>query len=107
MNQYATDGLRTKLAEIQTATRAARVRLRTLAADRSVILAALRLFEAEDAPESVSPGSGALSRTILDTIRTADRPMCARDIAETLAAGRTLSGPEFKGLLARVRNGLT
>ena len=106
MNQYATDGLRTKLAEIQTAIRANRVRLKTLMADRATLHAALRLFETEDAPERVSLGSGALSRSILDTIRQAEAPVCARDIAEAMTAGQTLGKPEFNALLARVRNEL-
>jgi hypothetical protein len=75
--------------------------------DRGTILAALPLFEAEQPPKRVALGSGALSRTTLETIQKADAPMCARDIAEALTAGQTLSKPEFNALLARVRNGLT
>jgi hypothetical protein len=105
-NQYATDGLRVKLAEIQTTIRANRVRLKSLMADRGTLLAALRLFEDQDKPESVSLGSGALSRAILDTIRQAGRPVCARDIAEAMTAGGTPDKREFDALLARVRNGL-
>jgi hypothetical protein len=33
--------------------------------------------------------------------------MCARDIAEALTTGQTLTKPEFSALLARVWNGLT
>ena len=106
MNTYATDGLRTKLAEIQSAIRGNRARLKGLETDRGTILAALRLFETEDAPERVSLGSGALSRSILEAIRQADQPVCAREITEALAAGQTLGKPEFNALLARVRNEL-
>ena len=109
--QYVTDGLRVKLAEIQAAIRTTEHRLKGLASDKATVTRALRLFEAEDAPSPVSLGfpSGAFSRTILDTIREADRPVCARDIAERLAAktGRTMEQPKRSQLLARVRNAMS
>jgi hypothetical protein len=44
-NQYVTDGLRVKLAEIISTMRVAEQRLRKLAHDKAIITAALRLFD--------------------------------------------------------------
>lgn len=110
MNQYVTDGLRVKLAEIHNAIRATEQRLKVLTADKATVMRALRLFEAEETPGTFSLGIqiGAFRRTILDTLREADAGLSARDIADRLAsrAGRPLERQEFNMLVARVRNAI-
>jgi hypothetical protein len=111
MNQYVTDGLRVKLAEIQATIRATNQRLKVLEAERLTINRALRLFEPEDAPKSAAAlgyPAGAFSRVILDTLRQASEPLSARQIAEKLteSAERPLDKREFGGLLARVREAM-
>jgi hypothetical protein len=49
MNTCAIDGLKTRLAETQTAIRANRAQLKTLLADRGTLLAALRSFGSRQA----------------------------------------------------------
>ncbi len=98
-NQYVTDDLRVKLAEIQTAIRATEHRLKGLMTDKATVTRALRLFEAEEPTGSISLGlpSGAISRTILDTIREAGVAVCTRDIADRMVGkvGRPLDKLEF------------
>jgi hypothetical protein len=64
----------------------------------------LRMFDGGADSKSIAPlgfRSGGFSRTILEAIREADVPVCAREIAERLAVN--LDKAEFTGLLARVR----
>lgn len=110
MNQYAIDGLKVKLAEINAAGRAAEQRVKALAADKAVIMEALRIMGAETGEGAVSLGiaSGAFTRTILEVIRDSDRPMCVREIAHVLVqrAGKLLDRRETNLVVARVRNAM-
>jgi hypothetical protein len=109
-NQYALDGLRAKLAEINAASRAAQHQMRSLAADKETITRALAIMGAEPGDGAVSLGiaAGAFSRTILETLRGAEEPLCVREIAAALAprAGRPLDKRETGLLVARVRNAM-
>lgn len=106
------DGLRLKLAEIQTAVRATEHRLKMLTADRATVTKALRLFEVQDPREigaiSIGVPSGAFARMILDVIRQAGDSLSARQITEALAvrSAKPLDPRQFDTLLARVRNAL-
>ncbi len=84
-----------------------RSHLRTLLADHGTVLTALRLFDDQDKPETASFGSGEFSGTILDTLRRAGAPMCARDIAEALGGGTDARRPGVQGFAPRVRNELS
>ena len=110
MNQYAIDGLKVKLAEIATAIRETEKRLKVLGEHKTIITQALRLMgeETGEGPVSLGIASGAFTRTILDVLRQADRPMCVRDIADVLVqrAGKTLDRREFNLVVARVRNAM-
>ena len=110
-NQFVIDGLRMKLAEIQTAIRATEQRLRKLASDKATVTAVLCLFdETGDTAGNAALGiqAGAFTRTILDTLRDAEAPLSAREIADKLAtrSERPLDKREFGLLVARVRNTL-
>lgn len=107
-NLIVINGLRQKLADIQAEIRASNQRLRTLESDKAVVTRALRAFDGGTDSKSIAAlgfQSGGFSRSILDTIREADAAVCAREIAERLAAkvARPLDKAEFEGLLARVR----
>jgi hypothetical protein len=104
-NQYVTDGLRVKLAEIISTMRVAEQRLRKLAHDKAIITAALRLFD-QDGTEVPALGipRGSFTRIVLETLRDADKPLSIRDIAERLATGKTLDKRQMGMLVARVRN---
>jgi hypothetical protein len=109
-NQLVIEGLRVKLAEIQAAIRTGEQRLRALGRDKDTINRALAIMGASNEEGAVSLGiaSGAFTRTILEVIRNASRPMSVRDIAEVLAqrAGRPLDKREFNLVVARVRNAM-
>jgi hypothetical protein len=110
MNQYAIDGLRAKLAEVNGAIRATNQRLRVLAMDRDVLARALVIMGSDPGEGTVSLGiaAGAFARTILDVIRPANQPLSVREIAEALAprAGKPLDKREMAMLVARVRNAM-
>lgn len=110
-NQYVVDGLRVKLAEIQSAIRTTEQRLKVLASERETVIKALRLFDDQGQAGTFSLGiaTGSFARTILETIRDSDFPLCARDIAERLAtrSEKPLDKSEMQRLLGRVRNGLS
>ena len=86
-NQYVTDGLRVKLAEIQTTIRTTEQRLRALAMDKDTITRALAIMgvEAGDGALSLGIPSGAFTRTIMEVLRDAPEPLTVRDIAAVLA----------------------
>jgi uncharacterized protein YbjT (DUF2867 family) len=109
-NQYALDGLRVKLAEINAATRAAQHQMRSSAVDKETVTRALAIMGAESGDGAVSLGiaAGTFSRTILETLRGAEEPLCVREIAAALAsrAGRPLDKRETGLLVARVRNAM-
>jgi hypothetical protein len=107
-NQYVTDGLRVKLAEIQAAIRATEQRIKELTSDKATIMDALRIMGAETSEGAVSLGiaAGTFSRTILEVLRDAEQPMSVRDIAAVLArrAPRPLNKRESGLLNQRIRN---
>ena len=109
-NQLVIEGLRVKLAEIQAAIRTGEQGLKAQANDKDTITRALAIMGSDTIEGAVSLGiaSGAFTRTILEVIRDADRAMCVREIAETLAvrAGRPLDKREFGLVVARVRNAM-
>src|SRR5258708_39281522 len=101
-NQYVTDWLRVKLAEIVATMRATEQRLRKLTHDRATITAALRLFD-QDGTEAPTLGipRGSFTRAVLETLRDADKPLSVREIAERLATGKTLDKHQMTMLGAR------
>jgi hypothetical protein len=109
-NQLVIEGLRVKLAEIQAAIRTGEQRLKALARDQETITKALAIMGSENVEGAVSLGiaTGAFTRTILEVIRDADRPLCVREIAYVLTqrAGRQLNKREFNLEVARIRNAM-
>lgn len=108
MNQYATDGLRVKLAEINAAIRDTEHRLKKLGGDRATIQAALRLFEdtGAETPQLGIP-RGSFNRTILETLRDADVPLSVRQIAERMAGEKALDKRQMGLLVAQMRNAMS
>jgi hypothetical protein len=110
MNQYAIEGLKAKLAEINTATRAAQKQIRTLTADKATIVRPPVIMGSEPGGKlSLGIASGAFSRTIRETLGGADKPLgVVREIADRLAprAGRPPDKREMGLLVARVRNAM-
>jgi hypothetical protein len=107
-NQYVTDGLRVKLAEIQAAIRASEQRIKELTSAKATITDALRIMGSDTGEGAVALGiqPGTFTRTILEVLRDADGPRCVREIAGKLAgrSERPLDKRQFNLVVARVRN---
>src|SRR5258708_3263151 len=86
-NQYAHDGLRVKLNEINAGVRATEQRLKVPASERDTIVAAPRIMGGETNEGAVTLGiaSGAFSRTILEVPRDTEEPLCVRNVTPRLS----------------------
>jgi hypothetical protein len=117
---HVISALRDKRAELDGELRQAEKRIIQLRADLESIDGALRVFDPSLAPRTIRPKlrrkppahfrHGQFSRAVLETLRRADDPMTARDIASQIASDYRFdvsATAAMNRLVAKVRQALT
>jgi hypothetical protein len=105
-------GLVRKRAELDGDVREAEKRIAALRADIDALDRTMRLFDPAQPAASVrsAVGIGGFTRPILDTLRQAETPLSARDIATKLAAARgqdVSTSAAMQAMTNRVRGALS
>jgi hypothetical protein len=113
---HVISALRKKRAELSGELIAAENRIVQLREDISSLDRTIRVFDPTAKPHTIRPilrrkkptliPRGQCSRAILDTLRHADVPMTAREIATQLAARYQMDASDMNALIAKVRNTL-